>query len=379
MLNLFATMFKMKHVLNTMVGNAFIRGVSGGERKRVSIMEALASRSTINAWDNSTRGLDSSTAVDYIRSLRILTNIQFSTTIVTLYQAGEQIYREFDKVCLIYEGRQIFFGKASEARGYFEELGFEATPRVTTSDFLTAITDPKTRRIRPGMEGKVPLTPQALQTAFRNSRFWPELQAELDAYDRERQETQEVDTHNFKKAVKEEKTALAPKGSPYTVSFPMQVWYLTQRELQLQRQDIVALRSKIFNVIVLALLTGSMFYNIPRTSEGAFFIGGALFFNLIIVSWMQLAEAIYMVLGRGIMAKQTAFAFYRPAALILARTLADLPLLAVQSTLFSIILYWMANLVPDAGKFFINLLFVFVSTPCMIVDDANETDQCRPP
>lgn len=366
MLNLFAAMFKMKHVLNTMVGNAFVRGVSGGERKRVSIMEALASRSTINAWDNSTRGLDSSTAVDYIRSLRILTNIQYSTTIVTLYQAGEQIYREFDKVCLIYEGRQIFFGKASEARGYFEELGFEATPRVTTSDFLTTITDPKTRRIRPGMEDKVPLTPQALQEAFRKSRYWPELQAELDAYNRELQETQSADTHNFKKAVKEEKTVLAPKGSPYTVSFPMQVWYLAQREFQLQRQDYVALRSKLFNVIVLALLNGSLFYNIQRTSEGAFFMGGVLFFNIIVVAWMQLYEAIFMVMGRGIMAKQNIFAFYRPAALILARTIADLPLVAVQSTLFTIILYWMANLVADAGKFFTNLLFVFTTVVCII-------------
>lgn len=361
MLNLFATMFKMKHVLNTMVGNQFMRGVSGGERKRVSIMEALASRSTINAWDNSTRGLDSSTAVDYIRSLRILTSIQQSTTIVTLYQAGEQIYKEFDKVCLIHEGRQIFFGKASEARRYFEDLGFAATARITTSDFLTTITDAKTRRIRPGMEGRVPLTAEALETAFKSSKFWPELQAELEAYDRERQETSAADTRDFRQAVVAEKSRRAPKGSPYTVSFPMQVWYLTKRELQLQRQDVIALRSKLINVVILGLLNGSLFYNIKRTSEGAFFIGGVLFFNIIIVSWMQISETIFMVMGRNIMAKQKAFAFYRPAALILARTLADLPLLAVQTVIFTLILYWMANLVADVGKFFTNLLFVFVS------------------
>jgi len=363
MLNLFATMFKMKHVLNIMVGNQFMRGVSGGERKRVSIMEALASRSTINAWDNSTRGLDSSTAVDYIRSLRILTSIQQSTTIVTLYQAGEQIYKEFDKVCLIHEGRQIFFGKASEARQYFEDLGFAATARITTSDFLTTITDPKTRRVRPDMEGKVPLTAEALETAFRNSRFWLELQAELEAYDRELQESSAADTQDFKRAVVAEKSRRAPKGSPYTVSFPMQVWYLTQRELQLQRQDVIALRSKFINVIVLGLLTGSLFYNIKRTSEGAFFLGGVLFFNIIIVAWMQIAETIFMVMDRSIMAKHKAFAFHRPSALVLARTVAGLPLLAIQAVMFTIILYWMANLVADAGKFFVNLLLVFVSSP----------------
>lgn len=86
MLDLYASIFGMKHTLNTFVGNQNFRGISGGERKRVSIIEALASRATINAWDNSTRGLDSSTAVDYIKSLRILTSLTHATTIVTLYQ-----------------------------------------------------------------------------------------------------------------------------------------------------------------------------------------------------------------------------------------------------------------------------------------------------
>lgn len=287
MLNLFLTMFKMKHVSNNVVGNQYIFGVSGGERKRVSIMEALASRSAINAWDNSTRGLDSSTAVDYIRSLRILTNLSQSTTIVTLYQAGESIYREFDKVCLIYEGREIFFGRANEARGYFEGLGFEASPRVTTSDFLTAITDPKTRRIRAGMEGRVPETPATLETAFRSSKYWPEVQNELEAYDRELQEDSAKDTRNFKQAVKKEKSSLILPKSPYTSNFAFQTWYLTQREFQLQRQDVVAVRSKLINIIIMALVIGTGFYKIPKTSEGVFLIGGVLFFNIILVAWMQ--------------------------------------------------------------------------------------------
>ena len=72
-----------------------------------------------------------------------------------------------------------------------------------------------------------------------------------------------------------------------------------------------------------------------------------------------------MVLGRGIMAKQVSFAFYRPSALVLARTIADLPILAVQNILFTILIYWMAGLAADAGKFFINLLIVYVTSVCM--------------
>lgn len=347
----------MTHVLDTKVGNSFIRGVSGGERKRVSIIEALASRATINAWDNSTRGLDSSTAVDYIRSLRILTTLTHSTNIVTLYQAGEQLYKEFDKVCVIDSGRQIFFGKASAAREYFESLGFYCNSRSTTADFLTLVTDPIERRIKPGWEGKVPSTPAELEAAFRKSVYWEEVQRELIEYN---EETKTGCAQEFSKAVEDDKSPRAGKGSPYTVSLARQVYYLVQREFQLQLQDTTALRSRFFNVVVMGLIIGSLFYNTPFTSEGSFAIGGVLFFNIILVGWMQMPEAIHMTTGRSITSKQTAFAFYRPSALVLARTIADLPILAAQCSIYTVILYFMAGLTAEAGKFFINLLFVFV-------------------
>lgn len=49
------------HTQNTEVGNEYVRGVSGGERKRVSIIETMATRGSVFCWDNSTRGLDAST------------------------------------------------------------------------------------------------------------------------------------------------------------------------------------------------------------------------------------------------------------------------------------------------------------------------------
>ena len=85
-------MFGISHTTRTLVGNEFVRGISGGERKRVSIAETLATKSTVVCWDNSTRGLDASTALDYANSLRIMTDVSDRTTLVTLYQAGEGIY-----------------------------------------------------------------------------------------------------------------------------------------------------------------------------------------------------------------------------------------------------------------------------------------------
>lgn len=80
-------------------------------------------------WDNSTRGLDASTALEYGKALRTMTDISQRTTLVTLYQAGEPLYELMDKVLVIEEGRMLFQGPASEAKAYFEELGFLCHPR----------------------------------------------------------------------------------------------------------------------------------------------------------------------------------------------------------------------------------------------------------
>ena len=117
-------MFGITHTRNTFVGNEFVRGVSGGERKRVSIAETLATKSSVVCWDNSTRGLDASTALDYAKSLRIMTDVSKRTTFVTLYQAGESIYELMDKVMVIDAGRMLYQGPANEAREYFQSLGF---------------------------------------------------------------------------------------------------------------------------------------------------------------------------------------------------------------------------------------------------------------
>lgn len=76
----------------TKVGGDFVTGLSGGERKRTSIAEVIINGSTIQLWDNSTRGLDSANALRFVRILRALASKAHSTIIVSLYQASEEIF-----------------------------------------------------------------------------------------------------------------------------------------------------------------------------------------------------------------------------------------------------------------------------------------------
>ena len=75
------------------VGGDFFAGLSGGQRRRVSLAEVILNNSMIQVWDNSTRGLDSANALRFIRILRSMANIEQKTIIVSLYQASEEIYK----------------------------------------------------------------------------------------------------------------------------------------------------------------------------------------------------------------------------------------------------------------------------------------------
>ncbi|KAJ2325626.1 ATP-binding cassette transporter snq2, partial [Coemansia sp. RSA 2673] len=162
-------MYGLTGCADTIVGNAFLRGVSGGERKRVSIAEQVASGASIDIWDGSTKGLDSSSALDYVRSLRITTDVLHKSTVVTIYQASESIYELFDKVMVIDEGRQLYFGPARDAVAYFRAIGIDKPLRQTTSDFLTGVTQLHERKVLAGWEDRAPRSAADFERAWLES------------------------------------------------------------------------------------------------------------------------------------------------------------------------------------------------------------------
>ncbi|OCL11346.1 ABC drug exporter AtrF [Glonium stellatum] len=358
-------MFGISHTKYTLVGDEYVRGVSGGERKRVSIAETLASKATVVSWDNSTRGLDASTALDYAKSLRIMTDISNRTTLVTLYQAGEQIYQQFDKVLLIDEGRCVFLGPAEEAKQYFVDLGFDPPARQTTADFLTAVTDPTERRFREGYEASAPKTPEELEKAFKSSSNYRKVLHDIEDYEETLRRTDYVDAKEFEKAVHESKSKTVPRKSSFTVSFIRQVLACSRREFWLIWGDKTTLITKFFIIISNGLIVGSLFYGESLDTSGAFSRGGALFFSILFLGWLQLSELMRAVSGRAVTSRHNEYAFYRPSAVSIARVLVDFPMLLAQVIPFCILMYFMAGLQVTASKFWIYFLFVYIITLCI--------------
>ncbi|PFH48337.1 hypothetical protein AMATHDRAFT_65762 [Amanita thiersii Skay4041] len=362
------TIFGLMHVSRTPVGDASIRGVSGGEKKRVSISEGMATRSLIHSWDNSTRGLDASTALEYVRALRIATDVIHITTIVSIYQAGEQLYETFDKVCLIYEGRMVYFGPANQARQYFMDMGYEPANRQTTADFLVSVTDPHGRKPNkkygPFLRGPLPHTAEDFEAYYRDSEIRKLNLEDLESYKRDF-------VHQPKRAVAYRESASAEHAqhtrnrSPYMISVPMQIRIVMKRRAQILRGNwsSQALQSATF--IIQAIIIGTVFVNLPEATSGYFSRGGVIFFAVFVPALFSMSEIPALFAQRPIIHRHQRAAMYHPMVEAVAMTLVDIPITFFTMVLFTIILYFIVGLQQSAGQYFIFFLFVFTVAVAM--------------
>ncbi|KAF8900925.1 putative ABC transporter [Mucidula mucida] len=343
--------FGLSHTVNTKVGNDFVRGVSGGERKRVSIAEAALSGSPLQCWDNSTRGLDSATALEFVKTIRMSTNYMSSAAVVAIYQASQDIYDIFDKAVVLYEGRQIYFGPVNEAKKFFVDMGFDCPPRQTTADFLTSLTSPAERQIRPGFEAKVPRTPDEFAKAWKESEDRKRLLQQIDEFDREFPVGGD-ELAKFRASRKEDQAKGMRSKSPYTISTPMQ-------------GDMTLFFTALFGNFVMALIISSVFYNLPADTSSFYSRSALLFFAILMNGFSSILEILSLYEQRPIVEKHTRMAFYHPFSEAIASMITDMPYKILNAIMFNLILYFMANLRREVDHFFIFLLFSFLTTLAM--------------
>ncbi|KAJ2890482.1 ATP-binding cassette transporter snq2, partial [Coemansia aciculifera] len=334
-------MYGLTGCADTIVGNAFLRGVSGGERKRVSIAEQVASGAAVDIWDGSTKGLDSSSALDYVRSLRITTDVLHKATVVTIYQASENIYELFDKVMVIDEGRQLYFGPANEAVAYFESIGIQKPLRQTTSDFLTGVTQLHERKVVAGWEDRAPKTAQEFEQLWLESSQRQVVAQQVSAFQAQlEQDGRSAEIRDFVDQTKMGSSHALRRRSPYTTTFSYQLARLLKREWEILLGSKATLIFKLAFNASFAIIVGTLFLRLPSTSGGAFTRGGLLFFALLFNSLAAQAEIPKAITGREVVYKHKSFAMYHPGALSFAQTVVDIPFMILQIILFSCILYW---------------------------------------
>ncbi|KAF5374350.1 hypothetical protein D9758_004563 [Tetrapyrgos nigripes] len=377
-------MLGLSHTRNTVVGNEALRGISGGEKKRVSVGEMLAVRSILGCWDNTTRGLDSSTALEMLRHFRTATSLPNQaegrlTTIMALYQASDALYDVFDKTCVLYEGRMVYFGPAHMARAYFEELGFErASEGQTVGDFLVSVTDPKERIVRKGFESSAPRTPAEFAERFLKSELGRINREEMEKYRREilgtgspKSSTHDTTEGNatspkaqqlkarYMESVAQEKSRSLPKTSPFTVSMWAQLLALMKRRVHILRGSIGDQFMIFASFVVFGIVLGTVYYNSPESTDAYFSRAGALFYTVLFLTLSSMSEIPILFSQRPIVIRQYHSALYLPFLEALSQTLVDIPISFFTTLIYSIIIYFMVGLQTTAAQFFTFFVSLF--------------------
>ncbi|RKK50582.1 Brefeldin A resistance protein [Fusarium oxysporum f. sp. cepae] len=367
------------HTKDTMVGNEFIRGVSGGERKRVSLAEVMATqvsrepvlpylsarfatnklmKAPLQCWDNSTRGLDASNALDFVRVLRRSADEEQKTIVSTLYQAGNSIFDQFDKVLVLAEGREIYYGPTTDARKYFEDMGFVCAPGANVADFLTAVAVHTERTIAPGRGGSVPNTAEEFEARYKSSQLFEDMMRQMTST-REDVLAREIDELKTFRELEKNRTFgfLSRVGSPYHASF--------FKQFEILWGDRWSNALQLASSIIMALVSGSLNYNLPNTSQSIFTRPGALFFPIMLWAMNMMSETVASFMGRPILTRHKRMAFNRPAAYAVACVLTDVPVVCFMYSLFELVYYFMVGFQRDSASNFFTLWFVFyLSTLC---------------
>ncbi|XP_078168196.1 ABC transporter G family member 36-like isoform X2 [Carex rostrata] len=125
---------------DTMVGNDMIRGISGGQRKRVTTGEMLVGPAKALFMDEISTGLDSSTTFQIVNSIKQSIHILQGTAVISLLQPAPETYDLFDDIIVISDGQIVYHGPRDNVLEYFESMGFKCPERKGVADFLQEIT-----------------------------------------------------------------------------------------------------------------------------------------------------------------------------------------------------------------------------------------------
>ncbi|CAL8463057.1 g2591 [Coccomyxa elongata] len=344
----------LARVADTKVGNALVRGVSGGERKRVTSAEMLVGPKKVLLMDEISTGLDSATTYTVVQYLRNATHHMHLTTLVSLLQPAPEVYNLFDDVLLLTDGQLMFHGPVAEALPFFASLGFECPVRKDPASFLQEVTTPKgqllyaSEKLRAerglGRKGKEALGDGRLLVgcAEISAAFWdtPWGRAMRD----------ELDNKPFRP--EDGHPSALPKKA-FALTWRQAVCVLLDRQWKLTVRDSALVRGRIIQVVVMALIIGSLFNGQRPTAAAARNYFGVSFLSMMFLSMGAMPEMGITFANKPVTFKQRDNRFFPPSAYALALLLVRIPFQLVEAALFTLVVYFWVGFHAAIGTFFI--------------------------
>ncbi|CAF2508741.1 unnamed protein product [Rotaria sp. Silwood2] len=315
---------------DTQIGTHFIRGVSGGEKKRVCIGMELVLSPTILFLDEPTSGLDASTAENVMKCLYNLSR-RGCTIIFSIHQPRYSIFKLFDTILLLSSGRQVYLGPTTNILSYFASLGFKCEEHDNPADFLLDV-------IIQCNNYSSTLLENAYSKSIINSN-----------YDKYKINENQYDNNIFDDIIYRSRIN--------------ELYYVSIRTFRNTIRDPAIATSQIIVATLLALLTGLVFNRIEATIETGVQNRLGVIFFIIINQIYSTTTALEPLIQERALFIHNASGYYRVSTFFMAKLICDLlPMRFIPSIIFSVITYFMTGFQLSTNKFFIYLLTIFMTT-----------------
>ncbi|XP_059069636.1 ABC transporter G family member 35-like [Cryptomeria japonica] len=333
---------------DTVVGNDMIRGISGGQKKRVTTGEMIAGPTKTLFMDEISTGLDSSTTFQIVKCLQQFTHLMDGTILMSLLQPAPETFDLFDDILLLSEGYIVYGGPRENVLEFFESCGFKCPERKGIADFLQEVTSKKDQeqywieKSRPYQY--VPVKEFAF--TFKQFHAGRLLENELAVpYEKNR---------SHKAALVFSKHCV-PKLEIFKACFAKE-WLLIKR-------NSFTYIFRIVQILVLSFIASTVYLRTEmhhKTHEGANMYLGALFFGLLINMFNGYAELALTIFRLPVFFKQRDLLFYPAWAFTLSTFILRIPISLLEAGIWVLITYYTIGFAPEASRFFRQYLLMFL-------------------
>eukprot|EP00898_Chlorokybus_atmophyticus_P006097 jgi/Chlat1/6489/Chrsp45S06061 len=323
-------LFALKLVANSLVGDAYHRGISGGELRRLSFAEMAISGAPVICVDEPVRGLDTPIAVFILQMLRVFAEQLDFSIVAGMTSATDEMY--------------------SYAASYFSSLGFFRPQNVQVADFLDLVVQDIGRTlIKPQIDpSTVPATPIQFAEAYQRSSHASSAARTIEA----QLQLQGSPTHPQTPSYREKKYA-----RPYFSQFRTVLF----RQLRLSTRKLNLLTARLANYIVVGLLAGFMWFQTGLSFNGFFTRAGYLFFIATFLVNTSFTQMTILYTQRAAFYKQAHAKFFRTSAFFLAFTIEDIVWTLVTTFTYGTIAYWLVGLHHRGAQFFYFLFMLLAA------------------
>ncbi|XP_060675558.1 pleiotropic drug resistance protein 1 isoform X1 [Ziziphus jujuba] len=323
---------------DTIVGDEMLRGISGGQRKRVTTGEMLVGPTKALFMDEISTGLDSSTTYQIVKSLKHLVHIFQGTAVISLLQPAPETYNLFDNVILLSDGQIVYQGPREEVLDFFESIGFKCPERKGIADFLQEVISRKDqeqywlRKEEPYSFVTVKEFAEAFQTFHVGQKVGDELATPFDKS-------------------KNHPAALTTKF--YGVNKKELLRACISREYLLMKRNSFVYIFKLSQIAVMALITMTLFLRIKmhhNSIEDGEIYAGALFFSMIVTMFNGMAELSMTIAKLSVFYKQRDLLFYPSWAYALPTWIVKIPITFLEVAVWVFLTYYVIGFDPNVER-----------------------------